>query len=302
LARVSQSPLHKMPRPGWPRLLIAVVAIGLEVPKLSDVDFTPLGRLALQSQVSAASQRPLIALVPGRAPSVRSGTGVARGAAPAAPLVDCAAAALGFFNNLRLTSALLTGAALGGLFNPPSADGRWERSKRISRYIYLIGMALTVTQCLMVVFICTIASTTILLGGLDTKALDAKHLLEGPLALEYASCRAFFMTSLTWFLAAIASKVFIVTVASEDAKKGETYLGCGIVALFVHIMCAQHALINKSISASFGNLGVLYVRVVGMWLSEFHPLVGVSSCMQCFAYIAFVCFSLVGLKLCWQGK
>jgi len=215
---------------------------------------------------------------------------------------DYSGAAFNFFNNLRVPSLLLMGAACAGLFAPPSIDGRWKNAARYARRIYSVCMALTVSHCLMVVFLTTITTTSILLGEIDTMAASAHDLLMGTLFFEVSSCRAFFLTSLTTFLAALASKTFATIACSETSGKTYTCLGIGISAFLLWAVFAQQAYINSHISASFGNLGYLYARVVWMWLTKFHPLAGFAGALQWVSYIFSVSFMSLGVFLSWQRK
>lgn len=243
---------------------------------------------------------PQTALVLGS--SLHIGKGGGFNAPRAVPLIDCSGAALGFFNNLRTTSALLAGAALGSLFALPSSDGKWPKVLRLLRHGYLVGMVVTFAHCIMVVFLCTIATTSIVIGSVDTKAASVKDLLSGGLFLEYATCRSFFFVSLGCFLISVACKVFANVAASNSKSSSEMLVGLGVVSFLAHTVAAQQAYINSKIASTFGNLFFLYVKVICAWLVKFNPLTGPCGLLQSTAFVAFLGFTIAGLIQSCRGK
>ena len=107
-------------------------------------------------------------------------------------MIDCVGAASGFFGNVRVPAALLTGAALGQLFSKPDdSRGKWVKDlfavmmaitammEMVSRLqtAALIPHVLTrfsLRHCFQsVVFVSTATATRLMGGGFDPIATDA---------------------------------------------------------------------------------------------------------------------------------
>eukprot|EP00931_Biecheleriopsis_adriatica_P060098 TRINITY_DN36078_c0_g1_i1.p1 TRINITY_DN36078_c0_g1~~TRINITY_DN36078_c0_g1_i1.p1 ORF type:complete len:287 (-),score=50.12 TRINITY_DN36078_c0_g1_i1:34-894(-) len=200
-------------------------------------------------------------------------------------LPDHAAAALGFFGNLRIAASLLTGAALGGLGAFSSQDkGNKSRLEETAFALQIFGTVLTVTQCITVIFLCTVCTSNIISGAIDTHASSAHALLTGALEMEYLTCRALFLTSLLIFLFATAAKLVAASAKAEGNKK---MIGYGSACLLLSGMCWQAAYANQCIASGtpYGNLGGLYCRALLLWLQHLGPFTGIT---------AFVCWTLAG--------
>mmetsp|Transcript_15259 Transcript_15259/g.33513 ORF Transcript_15259/g.33513 Transcript_15259/m.33513 type:complete len:297 (-) Transcript_15259:231-1121(-) len=212
-------------------------------------------------------------------------------------MVDYGSVALGLFNNLRTTSALLTGASLGSLYGSPAVakGSRWPRMQHTASSLYMLGMGITVAHNFLVVFLCTIGTTAILTGSRVTHATSAKELLMGPFLLEYLTCRVFFLGSLCAFLFALACKTFVMTASAENPRPAKDYLGFSVTSLLMLVAFSQLAYTNHMVAANHGSLGLMYLRVVSLWLTRYNPLTGVCSCLQCAAFAATLIFMLLSL-------
>jgi len=151
----------------------------------------------------------------------------------------------------------------------------------------MAGMSISFAHCIMVVFLCTITTTQIMLNSVSMQAESVESIMSGVLHMEYASCRAFFLTGLTTFLLAVAAKVFSIFVGQTTSNQ-DVLIGGALVSFFVHTVAAQQAYTNSVISASLGNLGVLYIHAMKMWLSKFHLFSGIAGFVQSVAYFTFV--------------
>lgn len=220
-------------------------------------------------------------------------SGNSRGrASQAVVLPNQAAAALGFFGNLRMTASLLTGAALGQLGALAGTGPSGKMGQRMASLVHLLGISLTVVQCVIVIFLCTMGTTSVLTGQIDTHAASANALLTGAMELEYVSCRALFLTSLVVFLFATAAKMLGATLALDaKTEEGKRTVGLASTCMLLGGTFWQLAYANKMVAATYGNLAGLYLRAVVLWFQHLGPFSGIAA-------LSSWTLALCGIALC----
>ena len=182
--------------------------------------------------------------------------GPAAAAAPQATyaLTNCAAGAAGFFGNVRIPAALLTGAALGQLWT--TLDDK--RGKAIP-VIFTILTAFSIACELSVVFFSTVASTKMMGNAFDPMATSALALLVREFEFAFVSCRVHFCTGLLCFVAALGLRAW-------TAFPGN--LGNSVAMLLVAIGFIMLNAFNNTVELySFGLLGLI-VRYVQLFFLQ----------------------------------
>ena len=128
---------------------------------------------------------------------------------PSYVMTNCAAGAAGFFGNVRIPAALLTGAALGQAWT--------TLDDRRGKHLPVIFTALTIfaAACeLSVVFFSTVASTKILGQTFDPMATSAIALLMREFEFAFVSCRVHFCLGLLAFVASLALRAWTAFAGS----------------------------------------------------------------------------------------
>jgi len=128
-------------------------------------------------------------------------------------LIDFSAEALGFFNDVRIPSALIAGSSLGAVFSLVALANKSRRELPrvdviILRLYHIFAMASLVLS-LNVVVMSTVASTTLLLDHHDTLALSAYQFLNREMRYEFVITRWSFLMSILCFLVGITNRALL---------------------------------------------------------------------------------------------
>ena len=132
-------------------------------------------------------------------------------AAPA--LVDFSAEALGFFNGVRIPSALIAGSSLGAVFSLVSLANKSTRELAnvdvVLLRLYHFFAMMSLILSLNVVVMSTVASTTLLLDHHNTLAHSAYHFLNREMRYEFVITRWSFHMSILCFLVGITNRALL---------------------------------------------------------------------------------------------
>ena len=215
-----------------------------------------------------------------------AGADAAAAASPSYHLTNCAAGAAGFFGNVRIPAALLTGAAIGQLWthlddkvslvpNPallvlcdncgpcssshgPLIRVSVQRGKRVP-IIFNILVALSVACEISVVFFSTAISTKMMGSAFDPMATSALALLIREFELPFVACRVHFFVGLLSFVAALALRAWTAFPGA---------LGDGIALLMLSSGFIMNAVFTFTVdNYSFGLLGLIW-RYVQLFAAQ----------------------------------
>lgn len=193
-----------------------------------------------------------------------------------------------------MTATLLTGAALGQLGLLAGTGKGSSKSQSLASLAHLLGISFTFVQCVIVIFLCTMGTTSILTGQIDTHASSANELLTGAMELEYTSCRALFLTSLVAFLFATAAKMLGATLAlDEKADEGKRMMGLTSTCMLLGGTFCMVAYANKMVSATYGNLAGLYLHAAVLWFKHLGPFSGIAAASS---WVLFLCGAVLCVK------
>lgn len=132
----------------------------------------------------------------------------------AAPvMLDFSAEALGFFNGVRIPSALIAGSSLGAVFSLVSLANKnrseLPRVDVVLLRIYHVFALASLVLSLNVVVMSTVASTTLLLDHHDTIAHSAYQFLNREMRYEFTITRWSFLMSILCFLVGVTSRALL---------------------------------------------------------------------------------------------
>ena len=200
-------------------------------------------------------------------------------------IVNCTASANGFFGNVRIPAALLSGVAMGQLYAKAEAPHcpKWVPGA------FSALVALTVMCELWVVATSTIASTKLsLLGGFNPMATDPTSFLIREMEFQYVSVRASFFIGLLSFIASIALRVWAFVPGP---------LGHGLAFGIVSVQLQLLAFFNSTVvNYPMGLLGLM-VRTVQLFFTQVAPTpIGAVSLLCCIGSIAYLIQYVVELK------
>lgn len=151
---------------------------------------------------------------------------VVKSAVVQAVVHDCTKDALSFFTGIRTPSALIAGSSLAALFSmikkyrDPNKTKAEKVTLRLFHACALFGYLLSVTT----VIVSTAASTTLLLGGFNSKADSVYHFLKREMNFEFVLTRWCFFMGVLNFLVAMGGRVLIEFDLFAEYRKAERYV------------------------------------------------------------------------------
>ena len=196
----------------------------------------------------------------------------AAGAAPA--LIDCAAAAGNFFNQIRVNASLLAGAALGALWVDVGQHAGCKKSQLCQRF-YSLLCVLTVCSELICIFVATSSAVRILHGRMDPLAPDTVTWLVREMELPYVTARVCFFQGLLTLIGALCLHAW-AKFSKYSARLAHAcmLLWAALAATLVGYMNLTTAP-YANIAAMFGRFVYLFVVSLGQTVSGVVAIVSI---------------------------